>query len=79
MVLSLPAAMMLIGLFLAVTPPITGMRLPSLLMVFPLWMGIACASYLMARARTAAAVLIGISLVSYGLIQWLKSSSVVGV
>ena len=77
--LSLPASVAVIGLFLAATPPVTALRLPSLLMVFPVWVAIACASYLVPRAGTAAAVLAAVSLVGFGLIRVLKSSGVVGV
>ncbi|MEM9532401.1 MAG: hypothetical protein AAGA23_15905 [Pseudomonadota bacterium] len=76
--LSAPATIAVIGLFLAITPPIGALRLPALLMVFPVWVGIACASYLIHSARLAAAVLVGISLVGFGLIELLKQTTVVG-
>ncbi|MEM8983841.1 MAG: hypothetical protein AAGC71_12495 [Pseudomonadota bacterium] len=77
--LSAPATVALVGLFLAATPPAEALRMPSLLMVFPVWVAIACASYLIPTARWAAAALIGFSLVGFGLIELLKRTSVVGV
>lgn len=76
--LSAPATVALVGLFLVATPPVAALRLPSLLMVFPLWIAIACLSYLIPTAKKAAAVLIGISVVGFGLIEVLKMTTVGG-
>ncbi|MEM7080283.1 MAG: hypothetical protein AAF513_16810 [Pseudomonadota bacterium] len=70
--LGLPAAMAVIGLYLIATPALPELRLPALLMIFPLWIGIAGASYML-PTRKAAAVLIAISLGGFGLIQVLKN------
>lgn len=77
--LSLPATVAVIGVFLAATPPEPGLRLPSLLMVFPVWVVIASASYLIRRTTTAAAILTAVSLAGFGLIGVLKYAGVGGV
>ncbi|MEM1261982.1 MAG: hypothetical protein AAGH76_06280 [Pseudomonadota bacterium] len=76
--LSIPASMILISLFLAATPPITALRAPSMLLVFPLWVVIATASFLVPTARFSALMLSAISLVGYGLIQLLDAVGVGG-
>ena len=76
--LSLPAAILLIALMLVATPPLEALRLPSLLMVFPLWVAIATASFLIPRARTAALVLGGVSVLAYGLMVLTQNLGVGG-
>ncbi|MEM8768851.1 MAG: hypothetical protein AAGE43_15495 [Pseudomonadota bacterium] len=76
--LSIPVTLVAIALFLAATPPEPALRLPSLLMVFPLWVAIACASYLLPKASTAAGVLVATAAVGYGLILLLQFMGVGG-
>ncbi len=76
--LSLPASIMLIALFLQATPLIETLRFPSLLMVFPVWVALATLSFLFTKARYAALLLIGISLLGYALIILLKTMNIGG-
>ncbi|MEM1404734.1 MAG: hypothetical protein AAGG55_15455 [Pseudomonadota bacterium] len=67
--LSIPASIMLIALFLAATPPIPAWRVPTLLMMVPVWVGVATASLLIPTARHSAMALVSVSLISFGLIK----------
>lgn len=70
--LSIPASAALMGLFLALTPPETTRILPTLLMFFPLWVGLACASYLFPKPGGAAAMLASICGFGFGVIAIVK-------
>jgi cell shape-determining protein MreD len=78
MVLSMPATVALIGLCLALLLVASQLTMPALLMVFPAWVGLACASYVLPTARAAAAVLCGITGLGFGLIS-LKLLGIAGV
>ncbi|MEM8497802.1 MAG: hypothetical protein AAF542_07240 [Pseudomonadota bacterium] len=71
-ILSIPATTAIIGLFIALTPT-QHWILPSLLMAFPVWIGLACASYQLSRARTAAGLLLSISILGTAAIALLKA------
>ncbi len=79
LLLSMPATVALLGSFLAILPSTSQFTLPALLMVFPVWVGMACASYLMPTARGAAAVLCGLTALGFGLIAALKFLGISGV
>lgn len=70
--LSLPATVAVIGLCLALMSAASSWTLPSLLMVFPVWIGIASAAYLLPTAKDMAAVLCGVSGLGFGLIAVVK-------
>ena len=70
--LSMPATVAIIGFCLALLPAGTPYTLPLLLMVFPVWGGLASASYLLPDARRAAVVLVGVSALSFVLTLLLK-------
>lgn len=78
LVFAMPASMILLGLILSGTPPIETLRMPLLLMVFPVWVVVATASFLLDKAMHSAIALIGFSLFGYGLTLLLKSTGVVG-
>lgn len=71
--------MALVGLFLVVTPMLPELRLPALVMIFPLWIIIATASYLLPKTHTAAWLLIGVSVGAFGLIHIMKSAGVTSI
>jgi hypothetical protein len=79
LLLSMPATVALIGLCLALLPEASPLTLLALLMVFPLWVTLACASYLLPTARAAAAVLCGVSGLGFGAIAALKLLGMSGV
>jgi len=79
LLLSMPATVALIGLCLALLPAASALTLPALLMVFPLWVGLASASYLLPTARAAAAVLCGLTGLGFGAIAVLKLLGLAGV
>lgn len=62
-ILSMPATISVVALFLTLTAPVPSWRLPSMLMIFPIWVGVSCASFVFPRARTAAGVLLGVTAV----------------
>tara|TARA_Y100001934_G_C11851927_1_gene539954 strand:+ start:185 stop:448 length:264 start_codon:yes stop_codon:yes gene_type:complete len=70
--LSLPACVAVMGVMLTMTPVSASITLPLLLMMFPLWVGLTCGSYLIPNPKVAAAGLVGLSLVGFGLIALLK-------
>ncbi|MEM7097700.1 MAG: hypothetical protein AAF541_05520 [Pseudomonadota bacterium] len=74
-ILSLPATVAVIGVFL-VTVPAPSLHLPALLMVFPIWVAIACGVYQIPKTSHAAAVLVLIAVSGYGIITLLKSTGV---
>ncbi|MEM6485293.1 MAG: hypothetical protein AAF662_09950 [Pseudomonadota bacterium] len=76
--LSIPASVILIALFLVATPPMPAWRIPTLLMVVPVWVGVASASFLLPTARDAALALIAVSVMGYGLIKFLNFAGVGG-
>ena len=78
-ILSMPATVAAIGLCLALVPVASEMTLPLLLMVFPVWIGLACASYLLPKASAAAAVLCGITGLGFGLMAVLKFLGLAGL
>ncbi|MEM7430514.1 MAG: hypothetical protein AAF351_01115 [Pseudomonadota bacterium] len=78
MFLSLPASIILIGVFLTATPTIPALRFPALLLVFPLWVAIASASYLIKGRIAMTAMLLSVSLVGFGAISLLKMSGLDG-
>ncbi|WP_157976427.1 hypothetical protein [Parahaliea mediterranea] len=77
--LSLPATVALIGLFLALVPASNALALPALLMAFVLWVALASASYLIPRALPAALVLLAITGISFALLTLLKLAGVSAV
>ncbi|MEM7217380.1 MAG: hypothetical protein AAF515_03375 [Pseudomonadota bacterium] len=70
--LSFPATIALVGLFLLATSGAPALRLPSLLMIFPIWVGLASASYLIPHTGKAAALLTGVSLAGFAAIALLR-------
>ncbi|MBO6557264.1 MAG: hypothetical protein JJ957_12245 [Pseudomonadales bacterium] len=70
--LSLPASFAVIGLILVVVPLTTSQILPFLLMVFPVWLGFVCASYVLDDTERVAMGLVVISVVGFGLVALLK-------
>ncbi|MCB1855221.1 MAG: hypothetical protein KDI05_10105 [Halieaceae bacterium] len=77
--LSIPATVALLGLCLALLPVASDLTLPALLLVFPVWVGLACASYLLPTARVAAALFCALTVLCCGLIALLKSLGLSGV
>ena len=77
--LSIPATVALISLCLALLPVTSSLTLPILLMVFPLWVGLATASYLLPTARAAALVLCGLTALGFGLLALLRFFGMAGV
>ncbi|MEM7705013.1 MAG: hypothetical protein AAF358_05640 [Pseudomonadota bacterium] len=76
--LSIPASVILIALILAATPPLPSLRVPTLLMLIPLWVAVATASFLIPKAWMAAVVLLAVSLGGYGLIELLAKLGIGG-
>ncbi|MEM6485034.1 MAG: hypothetical protein AAF662_08625 [Pseudomonadota bacterium] len=76
--LSIPASIILIALFLAATPPMPAWRVPTLLMLVPVWVGVAAASFLIPKARYSALALVSVSIIGYGLIELLDFAGVGG-
>ena len=77
--LSVPATVGLIALCLALLPVASELTLPALLLVFPVWVGLACTGYLLPTARAAAAVFCGLTGLCFGslaLLSFLGLSSV---
>lgn len=73
LLLSIPAGVALLGLIVAVTP-LSNSQLPLvLLMIFPVWLGLACYGYLVGEPRRAALGLVMIAAVGFGLIALLKT------
>lgn len=72
--LSFLAAVALIGLVAAITPTTASITMPLLLMIFPAWLGMACCSYMINDIRYAAAGLISITAIGFGLIALLKAT-----
>ena len=70
--LSIPASFAVIGVILVVTPLTTSQMLPVLLMVFPVWLGLVCGSYLVPERRYAALGLVALAAGGFGLIALLK-------
>jgi hypothetical protein len=77
--LSIPATVALISLCLALLPVASSLTLPALLMVFPLWVGLATASYLLPTARAATAILCAITALGFGSLALLRILGVAGV
>lgn len=77
--LSIPATVALISLCLALLPVASGLTLPALLMVFPAWVGLATASYLLPTARASALVLCGFTALCFGLLALLRLFGMAGV
>ena len=77
--LSIPASVAIIGVFLALTPTAPTKTLPSLLMFFPLWIGLACLCYLEERKGRIATILIAISVVGFATISLTKHLGVDGL
>jgi hypothetical protein len=70
--LSVPASFALVGIVLTLVPMQADYMLPTMLMVFPLWIGIICVAYLVTELRRAAAFLVGIIVVSGVIIAALR-------
>jgi hypothetical protein len=70
--LSIPASAGILGVFLALTATSPARIVPALLLFFPLWVGVASASYLLATPRASAAVLSAITGAGFGLLAVLK-------
>ncbi|MEM1190764.1 MAG: hypothetical protein AAF933_15160 [Pseudomonadota bacterium] len=77
--LSVPASVAILGTLLVLTPAEPAKTLPSLLMFFPLWIGVASSCYLLRRNGVIAALLVSITLVGFGVIQVTKHFGVAGV
>ncbi len=77
--LSIPATVAVIGVLLAITPADKSLSVALLLLAFPLWVGIASASYLLQRPAVSAFVLIAVSALGLGLVQWLKFAGLAGI
>ena len=59
--LSIPAAFVLVGMVVVVTPDSPDVTLPLLIMVFPVWVAVACGSYLIEDTRVAAGLLVAVA------------------
>lgn len=70
--LSLPTAIVMVGIFIVATPFWPSLRFPAILMVFPLWLVLVWASYLVSNTRVLATALITVSLCGYAMIQLIK-------
>lgn len=77
--LSIPATVALISLCLALLPVASGLTLPALLMVFPTWVGLATASYLLPTARASTAVLCGVTGLAFAMVILLRFFGLSGV
>ncbi|MEM6774065.1 MAG: hypothetical protein AAF640_04405 [Pseudomonadota bacterium] len=77
--LSMPASVAILGTVLVLTPAAPTKTLPSLLLFFPLWIGVASSCYLLRRNGAIAALLVSITLVGFGVIQATKYFGVAGV
>lgn len=77
--LAIPATVALVGVWLAITPESPSKILPMLLLFYPAYIGIACASYLFLEAKTAAAVLVAVASVGFGFIALLKFLGMAGL
>lgn len=76
--LSIPTSIILVALFLAATPPMPAWRIPTLLMLVPVWVGVATASFVIPKARYSALALVSVSVVGYGLIELLDFAGIGG-
>ena len=76
---SFPATVALMGLCLALLPAASNLTLPTLLMVFPVWVGLATASYVLPTARATSIALCGLTGLGFGLIALLKFFGLAGV
>ncbi|MEL7043604.1 MAG: hypothetical protein AAGL66_01095 [Pseudomonadota bacterium] len=56
--LSIPAAFSLVGALVVVTPDRPAVTVPVMMLIFPVWVAIACSSYLIEDTRVAAGVLV---------------------
>lgn len=77
--LSIPATVAVIGLVLALTPAQSSLSMSLLLLAFPLWVCVACATYLTTSARRAALVLIVVSIIGLGLVTLLRYAGLAGL
>ncbi|MEM1191432.1 MAG: hypothetical protein AAGI72_23070 [Pseudomonadota bacterium] len=71
--LSIPAAFSLVGALAVVTPDTPAVTVPVLMMVFPVWVAVACCSYLIEDTRVAAGVLLATACACSGFIVTLRT------
>lgn len=77
--LSIPATVGLIGMCLAMLPKADALTFPILLLVFPVWVGLACACYLLPSTGAMAGVFCAITGLCFGIIYALKAIWLSGV
>ncbi len=70
--MSIPATVAILGVLMAVTPASPSITMPLLLAIFPVWVCLACASYLLPRAADSAAVLSAIAGAGFCILAFLK-------
>ena len=72
-ILSMPASIVIIALFLTVSSTVPVLRMPALLMVFPVWIAMASISYFLPSVRSMVVTLVTITVIAYGLMLGAKS------
>ena len=72
-ILSMPASIVIIALFLTVSSTVPVLRMPALLMVFPVWIAMASISYFLPSVRSMVVTLVTITVTAYGLMLGAKS------